>query len=347
MAMSMTSPRIPGLHQRGALRERGMTLVEVMIAMAIGFVLMLGLSFLIAEQSRDRGEIDKAGKQIENGRLAITLLTDEIQMAGYYGEFGAAIAALTALPDPCDVSSMTTLASAMAMPVQGYNAPASAALPTCIATADFQTGTDILVVRRASSAVTALGSIVAGLPYLQATPAARVLDLGNNATPFTLVKKDNTTVADLRRYYVYIYFISKCNNYASGATTCTAAADNGTPVPTLKRIEITASGTTAALTTVSLVEGVENMQLDYGVDSTLTGVPDSPSITAPAVAQWPNVMLVTVNLLARSNEPSMGWTDSKLYNMGLAGNTTATGDRFKRHVYTASVRVMNPSQRRE
>jgi len=340
-------PRQPRQHRLPLARQRGLSLIEIMVALTIGFVLMLGLSVLMSEQSRDRSEIDKAGRQIDNGRQAIALLTDDIQLAGYFGEFSGSVTALTSLPDPCELSNMTTISAGMAMPIQGYDAPSSGSQPTCLSSSNVKSGTDVLVIRRAATAVTASGSLTSGLIYLQSNPNERVIALGQNTGSFTLVKKDTVTAADIRKYMVIIYYVSPCNTYASGSSVCTAGADNGSPIPTLKRLEINVASGSAVWNTVSLVEGIENMQLDYGVDSGTSGVPDTPSITAPSVAQWPNVMQVTVNLLARNNEQSAGHTDTKTYSMGLAGSVGAFNDRYKRHIYAATVRVMNLSQRRE
>ncbi len=319
-------------------------MIELMIAMTIGILLLLGMSFLMAEQSKDRSEIDRAARQIENGRQAISILTDEVQTAGFFGDYGMTITALTALPDPCVINSASTLNAAMAMPVQGYDVPGSSARPTCIDAANYVAGTDILVVRRAETKVTA--TPVAGEYYLQTTPIAKTLALGDDVSVFSLVKKDNVTAAPLRRYRVQIYFISPCNIPSSG-TTCSSTADNGRPIPTLKRLEIATVGGVATWTTTALVEGVENMQFDYSVDTSGTGVPDYPALTAPSVANWPNVMAIDIYLLARNNEQSSGHADSKVYGLGLHGTVGPYGDRYKRHVYAGTVRVMNPSQRRE
>src|SRR4051794_7243193 len=67
------------------LREqRGTTLVELMVAITIGVIVLLALAALFGYNSRTRGEIDKASQQIENGRYALDLLRDDIQMAGYF-----------------------------------------------------------------------------------------------------------------------------------------------------------------------------------------------------------------------------------------------------------------------
>jgi len=56
---------------------------------------------------------------------------------------------------------------------------------------------------------------------------------------------------------------------------------------------------------------------------------------------------VTINLRARNTEPTRGYTDTKIYNMGVAGDVNLADDQFKRHVYSTTVRLNNPSGRRE
>ena len=124
--------------------------------------------------------------------------------------------------------------------------------------------------------------------YVQTTPGARVTDLGENSTTsFTLLKKDGTTLADSRAYVERIYFVSPCNVFESGQTTCTAAADGGKPIPTLKRLELSVVSGATAFVLTPLVEGVENMQLDYGVDTEGVGGPAYPFIQAPPSPNGP------------------------------------------------------------
>ena len=342
-------------------RQAGLSLVELMISIVIGLLLLAGISSLIAAQGNARGELEKSARQIENGRYALTLLQDEIQHAGYFGQFSGAMPALPALPAlPCgsaaNAATLTLLQSSLVLPLQGYNAPATVPtdLANCLPAANFVAGTDILVVRRAEATSTpaTVDNAQANQIYLQATPDALKTGIGPDPTPatptvYTLVKKNNTTPAELRRYIARIYYISPCNAYAAGATACTAGADNGRPVPTLKRLELGVSGGVLAATETALVDGIQNMHLDYGVAAANSAVPGDTYVTAPAVADWPNVMAVQINLLARASEPSAGKVDAKAYSLGAAGSVGPFSDAYKRHVYTAMARVVNPSSRRE
>jgi type IV pilus assembly protein PilW len=99
---------------------------------------------------------------------------------------------------------------------------------------------------------------------------------------------------------------------------------------------------------VTIAEGIENMQVDYGVDTTRTAPDGRRQRLGPHQGHLADVMTAKVYLLARSLEKTPGFTDSKTYVMGTAGTITpATADQgYKRHVFVQSVRLINPSARR-
>ena len=72
--------------------------------------------------------------------MAMSILAQDINHAGYYGEFYSLPAAGAALPDPC-LMTPAALYSALAFPVQGYDAPLLSPL-SCLSDANFMPGTD-------------------------------------------------------------------------------------------------------------------------------------------------------------------------------------------------------------
>jgi len=345
--------RITAMPGNRPARQCGISLVEIMVSMTIAMFLMLGLAAVFGNSARTSAELNHSLQQIENGRFSVQTLTDQLSLAGFYGRLPGMLAPPAALPDPCGFSDMSDLRAATAFPVQGYNAPASSPL-SCIPAANHVANTDILVVRRADTNVTATASLVPEEVYIQTNA-----DPGNSANPiiadgdianFTLRNKDGTTVAPIRKYHVHIYFVSPCSIPAGGGSVCSGASDdNGNPIPTLKRLELRVdpSDDTLKMTTISLVEGIENLQIDYGVDTDGNGVPDGNHLVIPGtIADWSNVMSVRLNVLARNLERSPGYTDAKTYDMGAAGTITPGGP-FKRHVYNTTVRLVNPAARRE
>jgi len=64
--------------------QRGFTLVELSVAMLIGLFLLGGLLTLVQDMRRTFGNQSQLGQLEDNERLAMTLVTDVIQAAGYY-----------------------------------------------------------------------------------------------------------------------------------------------------------------------------------------------------------------------------------------------------------------------
>jgi type IV pilus assembly protein PilW len=350
-----------------ALRSRrhqgGLTLIEFMVSIVIGMLMIAALATLIASQSSTRAEIDKSGKMIENGRYAAQTLANDVQMAGYWGELPTQPAAPASLPDPCSVAT-ADLTAAMGMAVQGYDAPTTLPVNLAVCVKNQRPGTDVLVVRRVDpdmSAVQTAGAIdlskvVEGQVYLQSgmdstgTTLTDVVAVGSssattNASTFLLKKKDGVAIANLRKMVVHIYYISQCSVEISGSCT---NADGGTPIPTLKRVELGVAGAVPTLTTATVAEGIENLQIDYGIDSDSDGAPNGSDIAAPTTAQWPDVVTLKVYLLARSTDLTAGFSDGKTYGMGVGGSVSPPSGAlaYKRHLFVQSVRLVNPSSRR-
>jgi type IV pilus assembly protein PilW len=331
-------------------RTAGFSLVELMISMAIGLMLVGTLLVVIANASSARSELERNSRQFENGRYAVEVLSDELRAAGYLGELNAqALAAPAALPDPCSIVP-ADWAAALPIHVQGYNGGSGA--PACMPP-DLKPETDILVVRRVKTCAAGVAGCepaMAGKPYLQAALCNTDVNpyvLGPfGATPFPLLRKDCATPAALREYTVNLYYLS-ANNGA------------GRDIPTLMRLELTG----ASMAQVPLVEGIEELTVEYGVDDDGDGQPDiytaDPTLYAYAgcavctpVHNWSNVVTARFHVLARSPDPSPGHIDTKRYTLGddAAGDAITVGpknDAYRRHVYSALVRIMNPAGRRD
>ena len=331
-------------------RQTGVSLIELMIGITIGLFLLIGVVSVFSNSNRVYSELNQASQQIENGRFAVQILADDVGHAGFYGRYYGSLTPPGTLPNPCDLT-VSNLRAATAYPIQGYNAPGSSPITGCLAAANHLAGTDILVVRRADSTVTASGSLDANEVYIQANADPNqgtnpIIALGVAAN-FTLVNRDPLVLAPIRKYHIHIYFISPCSVPAGGGSVCTGAADDGgRPTPTLKRLELKQVGGALGWEITPLVEGIENLQVDYGMDTDGDGAPNGAYLVTPAaVADWQNVVAVRLNVLARNLEPS-GVTDTKQYDMGVVGLVTPGGN-YKRHVYNAVVRIVNPSARRE
>lgn len=364
--------------QQGTRRaQQGLSLLELMIAITIGLGLLAGLTTVFVNSSRSQMELARASQQVENGRFAIQTLQDDIWHAGFYGRHIAyTTTAPAGLPDPCStnndtsVPSPTPLQNALVFAIQGYSDPASVpAALTCLSSTDFTAGNDILIVRRAGSNPVALASLSANTFYMQSVAEAYdattlqlmkpIIARGSPSTTFAQASPTSGELGEIRPYRVHIYFVAPCSAPAGGGASCTGASDdNGRPIPTLKRVELTSAGT---FQIVPLVEGIERFQVEYGIDTvpgTLPtgapyagdGMPDT-YIDNPTAAQFSQVVAVRLYLLARATEPSASYVDTKTYDLGLHGtfepNLVANDRPYKRHMFTSVVRVKNVAGWRE
>lgn len=168
--------------------------------------------------------------------------------------------------------------------------------------------------------------------------------------------------SELRRFTSKIYFV---------------ATVAGSPVLMVSEFGVV-GGVPAFQPAQPLVDGIESIRIEYGLDTlsrtgaavqpaaaitwadptnekTPTnrgdGVPDGNFVrctsAVPCTAeQLSNAVVARIHVLARAEQASPGYTDTKTYNLG--GVTLGPfGDRFKRHVFTQTVRLSNIAGRRE
>jgi type IV pilus assembly protein PilW len=331
-------------------RDRGFSLVELMVAITLGLMIVAVIGTLFANTSRARSDLERSSQQVDSARYAVETISEDLQLAGFYGELNiAAFPVPTVLPDVCSLNPSAWL-GAVPVHVQGYDQ--AMGVPACVP-ASIVPATDVLVVRRVrtcQASTPGCDPLVPTEPYLQValcggSPASSRIGIAAD-TAFSLTQKDCTTPAGLRRYVVHVYFISSNNGL-------------GLNTPTLKRLEFNG----AAFVEVPLADGIEQLQIEYGIDTDGDGSPDQyaadpTTFTYPGCGgctsgdNWANVVTAKIHVLARSIDTVPGHLDRKVYELGTgAGGTPVRlgpfNDGYSRHVYSAAVRLMNPSGRRD
>jgi type IV pilus assembly protein PilW len=352
-------------------RSRGLTLVELLVAIALGLVVLTALVALYANVSRTNNEMSKTNLLIENGRFAMQLLQEDVALGGFWGPLDTIEA--TAVPDPClaqaawptDAAQLEAYkTNLVGIPVHAYAdgstlAGCGAGLATVLAQSD------VLVVRRASTCVAGAncdGGSDTG-PHIQISacrtdaPPEPAWLLESKATldarPIKIRLKDCAaggvgTEAPRRKMLVNVYYV----------------ANSATGVPTLMRVRMVNGAFGAP---EPMVDGIEAFKVELGVDdrgsnslpisatnpgdgnadryvSAFAGAPCAAF--DPYTCELANVVSVRLHLLARNLEPTTGHTDEKTYQLGPL-NIDPADKRFKRHVFSSTVRVVNPSSRRE
>jgi type IV pilus assembly protein PilW len=352
--------------------QSGFGIIEIMIALALGVIIMLGVTQIATNNSDTRYELDRAGRQIENATYALREMENDLTNAGYWGEMGerqegqVLPAATRVCPTQhCDRAVIQDLNNAscelnwaLRFPVQGGTGEFACATvdpddldgdgdATKITP---KAGTDYLAIRRTSScAKDSAGCEAVGTNYyLQANscydpndpndPVPYGIDQAPDLDELVYKQRDCATAAPMYRLLNRIYYV------------------NGNDQ--LVRADLTGTQYTQSV----LAEGVEWMSLDYGVDRNGDGevddnvngyttdpTYDKATATANAFpADWANVVMVRISLVVRSAEPSGGFTDDKVYTVAGASYTVPTGfEHYRRQVYSRTVGLRNVAGRRQ
>jgi Tfp pilus assembly protein PilW len=159
----------------------GFTIVELMVAMTISLLLLVALVSVFVNTSRSHSEMANTLGVIDNGRIAIQVMQDDIVHSGFWGGYLPGFDDLTstlasddvptAIPNPCQPYATwdsTYRSNLLGVPVQSSDTlPAGTG---CLAPAALRAGTDVLVVRHADTCVPGVGNCeadVAGRLYFQ------------------------------------------------------------------------------------------------------------------------------------------------------------------------------------
>jgi type IV pilus assembly protein PilW len=329
-----------------------------MVSITIGMLIVAALLGLYVNVTRTNNEMAKANRQIENGRFAIQVLQNDLIHAGFWGRLGytqppaPSMPAPTAIPNPCVVAGWDDAhkRNLLAIPVQGY--ADGATLGACNV-AGVLASSDVLVVRHANTcafgAAGCDGAADTG-PHIQisacrtAAPPEAEYVIDKDAAKFILKGKGCGGVAERRKIVSNIYYVATSNN-----------------LPTLMRVRLVNGAYTQP---EPLIEGIEAFRVEYGIDNLgRNGLPVSATNPGDGSADQyvtskelqdagnsldlhANVVTVKIHVLARNLETTPGYTDAKSYRLGGIA-IAAANDRFKRHVFSTTVRLINPSGRRE
>ncbi len=185
-----------------ARRQRGFSLIELMISVAISLIILAGLSAMLVNVSNTNNEMAKANMQIENGRFAIQSLEADLVHAGFWGEFipqfddmnWAYIPTDTpsAVPDPCLAHSAANWTTAYINNLVGIGVQSLDSAPGGCTLANKRDNTDVLVVRHAGNCVagaTGCDAVLSGKMYFQSSlcsAATYGVAVAGDATHMTL-----------------------------------------------------------------------------------------------------------------------------------------------------------------
>ncbi len=338
------------IKQKSGQKEQGLTLVEMMVALTIGMVLLGGVITILSASQQTYRVNEALARVQENARYAFQLLARDIRMAGYMGCVGDGVEVFNALNDNSDFLWR------LHQPLEGFEATSAAAwtpslpspagmIPSALG------GCDIIVVRGVDGGDARVLSHPSSMP-----PGSADLTV---TTSSGLSNDDIVLVTDCLAAAIFqITNIStsagqsKIEHDIDIGTPGNSAAALGNEYTGGEIVRVTTRayfirtnprgipalywrrGTGAA---EELIEGVEDMQIQYGED--LDGDRSADVYrTADQIADWEAVVSVRINLLVQSVEDGI---TSQPQTYTFNGTTVTPTDRRLRQAFFTVISLRN------
>ena len=289
-------------------RQTGLTLVELLVALAIGSFLIIG-AVQIYNQSRQAFVVNESIARVqETAQFAMDTIEADLRMASNWGRTSRALAVENraiisdpnpaSLPEPGDCGAGWALD--IAMTVDGENNQYNLA---CAAQPAAQAGSDFFTVRRATVEPVALEP---GRLQVQTTRIQGAL-FADGAIPPQFSPADSTT----HNLIVNTYYVADDSPLIPGT-------------PTLRRKSLTTAGGAPAIVDQEIAPGVENLQIQFGVDTNEDNTVDryvnpGDEVYDPTAAGYipgARIMTARIWLVVRGLSPEVGIVDNRDYEPG-------------------------------
>lgn len=321
------------------MRMAGVTLVELMVALSIGAFLMIG-AVQVYNQSRQAYVINESIARVqETAQFALNTIESDLRMASNWGlnSRGDAVEGRSLFdagePDPLGILTGDPVAAEcgaawaldIARPVVGSENYDLACAPE----EAVQANSDVITVRRASVDPVA---VQPGRLQIQTTRIqGQLFDDGAVPTGFD----PDPTRSSTHNIIVNSYYVAQTSNLIPG-------------VPTLRRKTLTTSPGGPDVEDQEVAPGVENMQIQFGVDVDRDNTidryvnPGAAILTPGSGAFIPGARVMTARiwLVVRSVSPEIGIVDDRDYEPGNA-DLGVPNDEFRRLMVSKTILLRN------
>lgn len=347
----------------GPSRQRGLSLIELMISITLGLIILVALLAVFNQNSQSFRQTDAAAEMQDNARFAMEALSRDLSMAGFFGGIynaGDVQTQAGSLTVDCGLSGAVWYSSfANRIEFANHTQTASSVFG-CLGQTNtpVQANTDVVAIRHSAGQSRAdMLSTAANVGlddntyYLQSNGTQATLvqttALGTY-TPGTspLSSQPLNPPMSFYKYVPRVYFVRSFAHVV------------GDGIPALCRMELQqqAGGTMAP---ECLADGIENLQIQWGLDTNSNCIPDTyypttsnASTIVPTATLAAQAMTARIWLLVRALKPESGYIDTKTYTIGDFSYTPATSstatpglpppNTFRRRVYTTTVQMRNP-----
>ena len=319
-------------------KQSGFSLLEIFIALSIGLGLTAGVLSVFVGMKTTTSETSSYGELQENGRFAISILTDDLLRQNFWGDLPGSldVSGLTVSPNAASISATDCIGSG------SNNATFPAAIGhfrtlwgktaafnneiNCINNAKI--GSDIIQIKRVIAQPLIAADIDADKYYMISNANSAAIFAGNAAIPVV----NNGLIWE---YQHHIYYV---RNDSQGSNT----------VPVLVKGRLKNAATAMVLEV--LIDGIEQIRFMYGVDTDNDNLVDA-YISADNMtdAEWDNdngasILAIKMYVLARDILPDLKYTNDNVYQLGDVFFDPPENDHYRRLLFTSTVTLFNAKE---
>ena len=332
-------------------RSSGFSLIELMLAMLIGLIIMSGVMQLYVSTRDTQRSSDDQLALLADARFAMETIAYDLRHTGVWGRhnMGSLIAC------------QKTGSNAIACPA-GFTMPSAAAdcadeeyinvgrpffavdnnnpyTSTC-ASESYKAGTDMFTVRYADTIQLDTSVLASNMVYVRSNLRSGMIFKATGATypDVNFYKWDDDEATSNHLLISRAYYVSDYTDVL------------GDGVPSLRRADLLQG---PEMVSDVLLSGVEDLQLEFGVDIAVDGVGSEKGdgmvdsyVNASNVTDWSNgeVVAVRIWLLMRSERQDRD-NISSAQTFTIAGNTVTTpNDGYRRYLVSSVVKMRNTYQ---
>jgi type IV pilus assembly protein PilW len=309
-----------------------------MVALLLGSVLSAVMVGAYLAAKRHYHVEEQMARIQENARFAIRLLTRELTMAGFHGGLpvGVTPAAVNIGAD-CGVPHWALDSANSLDLVNDYQGTADPVAVqsgrlTCLDSTGIAARTDLLAIKRTAAGASVRRGVPAGsLTESNVESWYLRVRAGRESTWERLSAGDLREPARLSPTISYweaiarILFVRRADD----------AGDAASGIPALCMETLAGNG----MTLRCLVEGVENMQFQFGIDTDGDGTPNR-YLSEPVAGDLQRAVSARVHLLVRSPDQITGYRDDHSYLLG-AMRIAPRHDAYLRRVFSWTVQLRN------
>lgn len=331
--------------------QNGLTLVELMVAMALGLVVTAAVAGLFLQTKSSSLQNDEIGYLQDNGRYALKVLANDLEMSNFWAGMSASERSSIKIQDTnvaLDSGNATIIAPLTVAGTGSYGCSQNTenwnydfdqplvylsattdtnatttfpCIPNGASDPDIIAKTDVLMIKRTKGEELDVNQ-VDGAPYIRGNRNISVLHKyksGSTSSP-------PAGYFDWQ-YYVRVYYV--VNNPNTG-------------IPELRREALGPNSDTSldpVFNTEQVAEGIERFHVMFGIDENSDGKVDYFT-SSPDNATILNAVQAKVYVLARASKKITGYKNTKSYQLGDLPVAVAN-DGYYRRVFSTTVIMKN------